>query len=343
MKNFFLFLFIALSVNVWAQEKNKFTFNEGGKFKLVQFTDVHYVKGSDVSVQSLDAMNVVLDQEKPDLVIFTGDIVTGNPAVEGWNDVLKVVIDKKIPYIVTFGNHDHEVGISNEDLAKMILEKPYCMNEKGSASTYGCFNGVVALRNRNNSKPEMLVYYINSNDYSKFKDKGIEGYGCIERDQIDWYEKQSQKFASNNNNVSLPSLMFFHIAIPEFVDALGNDKTKYVGIRLEKECNPELNSGLFNAMMHQGGVMGVFVGHDHNNDYISSYGGMALGYGRFTGSKNTYQDLMNGARVFELDESKPGEFVTWIKLSDGSIHHKLSVKDGKFTSLSENAPLVTGY
>lgn len=35
----------------------------------------------------------------------------------------------------------------------------------------------------------------------------------------------------------------------------------------EPVCDPQLNSGLFNAMLECGDVMGVFCGHDHNNDY----------------------------------------------------------------------------
>ena len=41
-----------------------------------------------------------------------------------------------------------------------------------------------------------------------------------------------------------------------------------IGIRREKACAPALNSGLFTAIKGKtGDVMGVFVGHDHDDDY----------------------------------------------------------------------------
>lgn len=44
--------------------------------------------------------------------------------------------------------------------------------------------------------------------------------------------------------------------------------------------------------------MGMFVGHDHNNDYAVAYKEVLLAYGRYTGGNTVYNDLAsNGARV----------------------------------------------
>ena len=50
-------------------------FNTNGKFKIVQFTDVHYI-------------NEVLHAEIPDLVMFTGDVIYRKPAEESMRTVL---------------------------------------------------------------------------------------------------------------------------------------------------------------------------------------------------------------------------------------------------------------
>ena len=42
-----------------------------------------------------------------------------------------------------------------------------------------------------------------------------------------------------------------------------------------------LNPGMFAAMAECGDVMGTFVGHDHDIDYVVAEKGIALGYGRF--------------------------------------------------------------
>ena len=75
---------------------------------------------------------------------------------------------------------------------------------------------------------------------------------------------------------------------------------------------------MFAAMIEAGDVMGVFVGHDHDNDYIVNAYGIALGYGRFTGGKTTYTNMENGARVIELTEGER-MFRTYIRLRSGEI------------------------
>lgn len=46
-------------------------------------------------------------------------------------------------------------------------------------------------------------------------------------------------------------------------------KTCY-GSKFERVCCPEVNTGLFAAMLERGDVMGTFAGHDHINDYWGS-------------------------------------------------------------------------
>ena len=83
----------------------KLSFSKEGEFKIVQFTDMHYAKGNPKSDTTLQLIPKVLDAEKPNLVVFTGDIVTGT--INGWDDITKFVIEREIPFSNT-GNHDHE-------------------------------------------------------------------------------------------------------------------------------------------------------------------------------------------------------------------------------------------
>ena len=68
-------------------------FNNNRKFKIVQFTDVHYISGDKNSDAALENIRETLDVEKPDFVIFTGDIVYAKPADKGLREVLS--IDRK--------------------------------------------------------------------------------------------------------------------------------------------------------------------------------------------------------------------------------------------------------
>ena len=56
-------------------------FNGEGKFKIAQFTDVHLDLGNPYrqaqAEKTIAQMRYILDAERPDLVVFTGDVVTG--------------------------------------------------------------------------------------------------------------------------------------------------------------------------------------------------------------------------------------------------------------------------
>lgn len=89
---------------VWGQ-KETLKFNQNRTFKIVQFTDVHYKYDDQVNSQvALDRMNEVLDIEKPEFVIFTGDVVVSNESFKGLDIVLDVCIKRNIPFAVVFGN-----------------------------------------------------------------------------------------------------------------------------------------------------------------------------------------------------------------------------------------------
>lgn len=89
-----------------------------------------------------------------------------------------------------------------------------------------------------------------------------------------------------------------------------------VGFFGEPVCDPQLNSGLFNAMLECGDVMGVFCGHDHNNDYAINNRGILLAYGRYSGGDTVYNDIPNGGRVIVLKEGSR-HFTTWVTLKGG--------------------------
>ena len=113
MKKLFLTLCLLLGL-VCAGNAQTLKFNANGKFKIVQFTDVHYIYNDPRSDVSIERINEVLDAEKPDLVIFTGDVIYGKPAEEGMRTVLNLVSKREIPFAVTFGNHDNEQGMTRE-------------------------------------------------------------------------------------------------------------------------------------------------------------------------------------------------------------------------------------
>lgn len=72
-----------------------------------------------------------------------------------------------------------------------------------------------------------------------------------------------------------------------------------------------------------GDILGVFVGHDHDDDYAVFWKGILLAYGRYTGGDTVYNNLSNGARVIEMTEGEKN-FKTWIRLKGGEIVNSIN-------------------
>ena len=316
MKRIYLLLAILLgSLQLANAQQQTLQFNKDGKFKIVQFTDVHYIYNDPRSDVSIERINQVLDMEKPDLVLFTGDVIYGKPAEEGMRTVLNLVSKRKIPFAVTFGNHDNEQGLSREELLKIIQSVPFNLTQT-TPGISGVTNCILPVKASDGKRNATVLYCIDSHSYSQIK--GVNGYDYIKFDQIQWYRENSKKFTEENNGVPVSSYAFFHIALPEYNQAASSESAILYGIRKEKACAPQLNSGLFAAMKEMGDVRGVFVGHDHDDDYAVSWKGILLAYGRYTGGNTVYNHLTNGARVIELDENA-NSFRTWIRLKEGVV------------------------
>ena len=125
-----------------------------GKFKMVQFADLHWETGAKKSgcddltmlqktfpctdLNTSAFMARVLDAEAPvDLVIFTGDNIDGGApdAVLALKQATQVVADRKIPWAMILGNHDSESSSHNRaELEGIAAGLPFSLSRVGPAS-----------------------------------------------------------------------------------------------------------------------------------------------------------------------------------------------------------------
>lgn len=312
---FYLALTLLLVTTYGMAQKSELQFSKDGKFKIVQFTDVHFKYGNPASNVALERINEVLDAEQPDLVIFTGDVIYSAPADSGMVQVLEQVSKRKLPFVVTFGNHDDEQGLSRQQLYDIIRKVPgNIMPDRGTA-----LSPDYALTVKSSSNPQKdaaVLYCMDSHSYSPLKD--VKGYAWLTFDQVDWYRQQSAAFTAQNGGQPIPALAFFHIPVPEYHEAVADENSTIRGTRMEEACAPRINSGMFAAMKEGGDVMGIFVGHDHDNDYAVMWKNILLAYGRYTGGNTVYNHLPNGARVIVLDEGAR-TFTSWIRQKGGIV------------------------
>ena len=307
MKNrkFILTALFASLILLGAYAQKSVAFREG-KLKIVQLTDIHWDPQSKNCAQTAKTIETVLALEKPDIAMLTGDVVTEKPGPEGWKAIIALLEKAQVPFTVMMGNHDAEV-MPKQEIYDLLAQSPYFIGEKGPETIHGCGNYVVPVYGADHKTTKALLYCIDSNDYPESKDYGT--YDWIHFDQVAWYRQTSARFTKENGGNPLPALAFFHIALPEY-DAIPNNGTM-LGEKNEGSGASKINSGLFASFIEMGDVMGAFVGHDHDNDFIGTHYQIALAYGRVTGT-DAYGDLERGMRVIELKENERS-FDTWVR------------------------------
>ncbi len=297
----------------------KLTFSEEGTFKILQFTDIHFSNNNEVDQETIGLMKEILKEENPDFIIVTGDTVYGEKNVEYLPLALAPIIESNIPFSYTFGNHDTEDGQGYEALFKVLEDIPSCMMYHDENSKVGVGNHTLEVVD-DKGEVKWVIVGIDSGNYNPLPH--MEGYAYVQKPQIEWYQDMMRKYEAINPNFS--SLVFMHIPLPEYHE-LWAMETCY-GLKREGICSPKINSGFFAAMEEVGHTKGVFVGHDHINDFYGQLYGITLGYGRATGY-NTYgqEDFLRGARVFILGKDNTDTFITYVRLSDGTVINKPSV------------------
>jgi hypothetical protein len=190
---------------------------------------------------------------------------------------------------------------------KTIVGMPYNLTVNGPEKIAGNGNYVLNVLSSESSKKAALLYCFDS--HSGFHPKtDLGAYEWIKFNQIEWYRNQSSRYTKANGSKPLPALAFLHIPLPEYKEIIGKSTT--VGLHQETVCAPDINSGMYSALLECKDVMGVFAGHDHNNNYIGCLRNICLAYGNCSG-RQCYGNIGRGARVIELYEGER-KFDSWI-------------------------------
>lgn len=308
---------------------------KNGKFKVMQITDMQ--ESAYVAEDTLKLINAALDREKPDLVVYTGDQIKGYSAsYAGKNKketvektlkkLLEPVTKRGIPFAPTFGNHDRQTGVTNDEQMQMYLGMPNCAAESGEVFGSGTYTVPIAGAD---GKTALNIYMIDSGGDAKGG-----GYEAPLPEQIEWYKSCREKLKDENGEY-VPSIVFQHIPVCEHYEVLRRvdkkdkgavrayrthkneyyvpDEKKAVfgeGFMLEPPSIPDINTGEFEAIKEKGEVFGIYVGHDHKNSFVGRYEGVDFGYTQSAGFNVYGAGTLRGVRVFEFNEENPAEYET---------------------------------
>ncbi len=232
-------------------ETGCWTFTCDRDFRIMQLTDVH-VGGGFMSIQkdswALNAVATLIADQKPDLVIVTGDIGYPVPFQSGtFNNMTPVkefstlMESLGVYWTFTYGNHDTEVYsyYTRKDINDYYLDKiksgelKYCLYASQFDGTIDGYDGLEAdagygnsIINVKNSAGVITqsLFILDSHSYEKgfFRD-----YDHMHQCQIDWYknslitlnEANKKVLNDESDEMTIKSLAFFHIPMSEFKDA----------------------------------------------------------------------------------------------------------------------------
>ncbi len=324
-------------------------FNEDGSFKVLQISDFQDV----VLFRELTKTFVIdlLKNENPDLVVLTGDNIapgscpTYGLTVETIDKFMSIFEERNVPVAIVYGNHDADRNFASKECQWEIYESYDCfvgVRDSEELTGYGTYYLPVLASDSDEHK--FTFWFFDSQQGNTENDLG--GYGCVAKDQIDWYVRTETAFTEANGGEPIPSFAFQHIIVPEIYDTfhklwetdpetgnitmVGNpdkynkdllmeynnatyvfpeeyiDDDTFIG---ESCCPPNYSNGQADALVDTGNVLGIASGHDHVNCFVVPYRGMDI-VQTPTASFGSYGDINRGARVITLNEKDLSDYET---------------------------------
>ena len=309
-------------------------FGEDGKFTILVLADVQ--TGYPVPEDMKNFIKESIKFSDPDLVVFTGDNINCDD-MRAYDDVFGIVEDMGIPFTAVLGNHDQENsgGLTRDEIVAKYQEYDGCLAYDADPSLHGAGTHNLPILSSDGSKVAFNLWMFDSGDYVRSSDGEWLGYDWVRDDQIAWYNETRDAMTAENGGEVVPSLAFQHIIPQEptqeiFVETdlnLGDltinfqdgtsstllpDISKFKeGYLFEKACPGYGNDGQWDAMVEGGDVLGMVVGHDHINNFIVECDGIDLIMTPGCTYTSYYNNMMQGARVIEIDENNPWEYSTY--------------------------------
>ena len=330
-----LVLVIGVSVTAHAESSTTLRFGTDGKFTILQITDPQ--DDQHPCKDMLKLISLAVEQAKPDLVVFSGDLVEDKRLGDSGTDdedmregvcvydalgnvkhdetltnvrtacqlLFNTVESKNIPFAVALGNNDYQTGLTSADWLDVLDD--YRMNltadESGDDDSRLDYNLDIL-----SSSDDKTAFELWMMDTEK---------SAVTDSQLDWFKEAGNALKNKNSGVPVPSIVFQHIPVDDIGNLFERSHIWEAGAlpsglrfyRLNKDiangyCTfvmlPGKTSDEFNAWKDDGGVFAAFFGHLHTEGYSGKWNGIELGltYGSQFAKTGPY-----GARVITLHEN----------------------------------------
>jgi len=280
--------------------------------KVLGFTDTHLDDWPGCYRVTMKLLRETVETEKPDLVVFVGDNVTGGDNHARAHEFTRLMTELNVPWAPAIGNHegDNPVSVRRDEMMRIFTTSPCCLIPDATATlsdgtaVWGAANYSVPLYDEDGRMCHRFIFLDGGSDMTR---EDMIKFGWGDREKLyDDYLKESQIawYRETVRGDDCPSTVFCHIPLPEYKEAM--EKGELIsGRNFESVCCCPHNSGMFEAMLAEGKTVAFVCGHDHVNDSHYLYRGIRLIYNRMSGmsSYNTISArkadrLMQGCSVY---------------------------------------------
>lgn len=286
------------------------TYDMGDKesFSILQLSDIH-LANKDQRARQYEFLTDTINFANADMIVITGDLFTFADKTVA-KELFAFLDGFGIPWTITFGNHDEQCYFSIDWLTGYLNEfGSNCLfKDIQDDDVYGNANFAINVTKNGKIFEQVIIMDSNRYNYGEYT-----GYDYLKQDQIDWYKSLVDYTTSQNGGEVAKSLLYFHIPVPEYEDALtacdysyqtnrGDESKGYVmGWMGEGVSCPKYNSGFFDAVLEKGSSQAISVGHDHKNNLVVQYKGVYLCYGVNSTDRIYFDENLIGGRVLTVN------------------------------------------
>lgn len=301
---FILVITVLISLTVfggcnYVQKDYVFELDYHDGFKIMQLADIQVANVEACNTAFVEITKLV-EKEKPDLIILTGDNVEVPQSIDVVDAFVAHMEQYNVPWAPVFGNHDAEGAVTKDEMADKFIAAENCIFYKGEKGVDGVGNYVINLKARKR-KIAYSLFLIDSNMYD-----GNGGYDSIHENQIEWYKDAVGVITKQNRGETVPSLAFFHIPLPEMKDArisFESGESSGFGVFRDIISPGSVNTGLFGVAKELGSTKAFVCGHEHTNNCDILYQGIHLIYGLKSSRYSYYDEDMLGATIITLSSN----------------------------------------
>ena len=295
--------------------KHKLCFHDG-VFRILQFSDIQERLAYDQ--RSLDLVEYLLDETKPDFVLFGGD-VCDREVVFSLEDAARCIDTfmgpmerRKIPWSHIYGNHDHENACDDRAQQQLFERKDYCLSKHTEADVHGVTNFMLPLWDEAGKEVRFALWGLDTGgryrneDFLQLAEKpyNMDALDYIRFSQLKWYWDSAAELEAYQGS-KVNGMLFLHIAPWEFQWLQTNGvQCGLTGNADQKLRMGMLNSGLFATLLERGEIRCIAAAHCHQNDFDGELAGIRLCFDGSIGYSTYGIRATKGGRVFELREEE---------------------------------------